>query len=239
MSRSATFFIFILFCASSLMGQPVFSGSFLMSFKSPANNAVEEPMLWNIESRSDGARMAMEIQDTMRRKGVSKRVVFNPNDSTWTMLMSFGNVKQGSRIHRADLFRNPVKEQTLKIKSTTVKRTIAGYHCKKMIAESKNYTSEIWITKEFNFDICLLYKLLSHCSMINEVVRKGDWFKQKVADGMIMEITSVKKATAESYTVSISSVMPNEINPALFTTKDFRIAEIPEGQNCGVATEEK
>ncbi len=221
-----------------LHGQQTFNGSFLMTFTLSEPITDNPPMLWNIESAANGGRMAMELQDDMIKKGVSKRVLFNPKDSTWTMLMSFNNVKQGARIHRADMFREKKGSAKFSVTTAQTKRIIEGYHCVKVITESKNYRAEIWITKELKFDVCRIYKLLNHCSMINDIVRKGDWFNSNLY-GMILEVTSTNKSTGQSYSMSISSLKLNEITSSLFTTKDFRISDIPEGQNCGIALDEK
>src|SRR5262245_7635112 len=86
---SVIFLVQLGFC--KVEAQSRFQGSFIMSFEaveSRAGNA-NHPMLWNIETDREESRMAMEIQDSMQRKGVSKRVLFNPLDSTWTMLIEF------------------------------------------------------------------------------------------------------------------------------------------------------
>ena len=214
-----SFFIFLAMMNSiSLKGQHPFYGSFIMSFNSQIEMGENPPMLWNIEQQSSGGMMAMELQDEMIKKGVSKRVLFNPKDSTWTMLMSFNNVKQGARIHRAEMFREKHDQKKITVTASTEKKMIDGFSCRKIITESKNYRAEIWVTKDLNFDICNIYKLLNHCSMMNDYVRKGDWFDCRIK-GMILEVTSTKKLTAESYTLNISSVKVNEIDSSLFITK--------------------
>lgn len=226
-------------CVFESQAQQVFSGSFLMSVKSPSMNSDDPPMLWNIERASSGEKMAMELQDEMRKKGVSKRVVFNPGDSTWTMLMSFNNVKQGSRIHRSEMYRQLPEEKKIKTTLTKEKRKIEGYDCKRLVVESKNYKADLWFTEELKFNVCRIYKLLSHCAMMNDVFRRGDWFYSQIAKGMIVEVTSLKKSTGEYYTLNITEIKPGVIDPLLFTTKDFRISDIPEGQNCALPAEEK
>ena len=186
-------FLFVVMMTSfTLKGQHIFQGSFIMSFKSSSDKGEDPPMLWNIKPALRGGEMAMELQDEMLKKGVSKRVLFNPKDSTWTMLMSFNNVKQGSRMHRAEMFRKKSVDRKIKTSVTAEQRTIDGYKCKKWIAESKNHKAEIWITETLRFDVCNLYKLLNHCSMMSDSVRKGDWFNVLYFRGMIMEVTSKK-----------------------------------------------
>lgn len=58
----------IMLCVFESQAQQVFSGSFLMSVKSPSMNSDDPPMLWNIERASSGEKMAMELQDEMRKK---------------------------------------------------------------------------------------------------------------------------------------------------------------------------
>jgi len=191
-------------------------------------------MILNIQPESGGGKMAMEIQDEMKKKGVDKRVLFNPQDSTWTMLMEYVNTKIGTRIHAAAMFRDSTKVSKMKMKSSAARRTIAGYSCKKIILESDAYRSEVWLTNQFNFDLCYLYKLMNHCGLMSEYVRHGDWFTWKNSRGMIIEVTSANKKSGESYTMNISMIKPGIINESLFNTKGFKISEIPEGQNCGV-----
>ena len=227
-------YIVFLICQSTLVfSQTTFQGSFLMSFKSSGDSTSDVPLFWNVQSTANGGKTVMEIEDGMRSKGVSKRVLFNPTDSTWIMLMEIGNIKQGTRIHRAAMYRDTTKEVKTKMVSTRLKRAINGYNCKKIIIETKEYLTELWITDQINYSICNSYKLLCHCGMINENVRKGDWFERKNLKGMILEITSKNKITRESYSVFISELKPNFISPKLFDLSGYKLSDIPEGQNCG------
>ena len=229
--------ITLLICFSGILsGQNPFFGSFVMSFK-VAESTRDEPLLWIIEPVADGGKMALEIQDEMKNKGVSKRVLFNPADSTWTMMIEFNKIKQGSRIHAAMMYHDTVKRNELKRKITKERRNIGGYRCKKIIIESEKFIADVWVTDQVKFDLCNVYRLLSHCGMMSEFVRKGDWYFSKNLNEMIMEVTSIKKSTGELYTMSILMMKPGDTNESFFTTDGFKIADIPEGLNCGVVME--
>ena len=75
--------------------------------------------------------------------------------------------------------------------------------------------------------------------MMNEYVRKGDWFLFETKKQMILEVTSKSKLTGDAYTLQITDIHPEEINPHFFETNGFRISDIPEGQNCGVVLKEE
>ncbi len=137
------------------------------------------PLLWYIEKKSTGGKMALEIQDEMILKGVSKRVLFDPVDSLWTMLIEFNDNRQGTRIHAASMFRDTAIAKIIKITRTKEKRNIEGYKCNKIILESNRYISELWVTEQIRFNLGYIYKLLSHCGMMSDMVRKGDWFTEK------------------------------------------------------------
>ena len=225
----------LIFAFNVNYGQEIFNGSFLMTFAS-STNAGDYPMLWNVEPDSTGGRMALEIQDEMTRKGISKRILFNPSDSTWTMLMEYNKVKQGSRIHAADMYRpktKKVKQKKITKTLTNSRKRIEGYTCKKIVLESEDYYSEIWYTESLKFDLAKIYNLLSHCGMISDFVKTGEWYKSEKFPGMILEVFSQNKSTEEFYTLTLSQLKPGQINESFFTTAGFRISDIPEGQNCG------
>jgi len=219
-------FAFYVFTAHA---QEVFRGSFVMSFEFPSSQGKSEPpFLWNI----DGSKMAMEIQDEMKNKGVSKRVLFDPADSSWVMSISYNKVKQATRIHAAAMFRDSITHELPVVKKTRLTKMISGYPCRLYKMESSLYSAECWFTGAIEFDIGNICKLLQHCGMMSAMVGKGDWFYREQKKGMILEVKSTSKKSGESYTMLISSLEQNAVNPALFSLDGFKISEIPEGQNC-------
>jgi hypothetical protein len=228
--------ILLLFAFLPVFGQKAFEGSFLMSFQS-AESDKEFPLLWNIKNDSTGEKMALQVKDEMVKKGVVKRVVFIPVDSTWTMLISFNKIKQGTRVHGAAMYRDTMKHRDFSVLSTRETKIIDGYHCKKIIVESEKFTADVWVTKEINFDLCKIYRITSHCGMMNDIVRKGDWFNNRKLKSMVLEVVSTEKKTGQSYSIKISQISP-AIDPSQFDTENFKIADIPEGENCGVELKE-
>lgn len=214
-----------------ISAQKPFQGSFLMSFNS-AEPDKDSPLLWNIRLDSTGGEMALQVQDNMLKKGVNKRVLFKPADSTWTMLINFNKVKQGTRIYAAAMFRDTSKHRPVTVRKLKDEKIISGYLCKKLTVESEKYFAEVWYTNEIKFDMCGIYRLLSHCGMMSEVVRKGDWFMNRKLKTMVLEATSTNKKTGLFYTMIISGIN-SLIDQSFFDLNGFKISEIPEGENCG------
>jgi hypothetical protein len=207
-----------------------------MSFTSE-DASKDVPLLWTIRKAEQGGGLALQIQDPMMSKGVNKRIIFTPTDSTWTMLISFNKIKQGTRIHAAAMFRDTVKQTKVTIRETKEEKKIEGYKCKKLTIDSEKYKEDVWYTEQINFDLCGVYRLLSHCGMMSDVVRAGDWFMTRSLQFMIMEATSFNKSTRQEYTMKITGVTKS-IDYSFFDIDNFKIAEIPEGQNCGVELKE-
>jgi hypothetical protein len=217
---------------TGLFAQKTFSGTFLMTFTSTQKDK-DFPLLWTVEKPEQGSNLALQIQDPMMNKGVSKRVVFNPKDSIWTMLISFNKIKQGTRIHAAAMYRDTVKQRRVTIRTMKEFKYIEGYKCQKITIDSDKYLDEVWITEKIDFDLCSVYRLISHCGMMSDVVRKGDWFMTRSIRNMILEAKSSNKSSHETYTMHITGINKS-IDFSYFDMQDFKIADIPEGQSCGV-----
>ena len=235
--EKACFLAFYVFLPCLSLAQADFSGSFLMSFESTGSEKQEPSLSWNVHSTKSDHKMVMEIKDEMNKKGVSKRVLFDPADSTWIMMMAYNNVKQAVRVHASSMFRDSVPPKKVVFKKTNIEKVIEGYKCKKYTLESENYFSEIWVTEQVEFNLNKVYTLLSHCGMTGDLVRKGDWFRQKKIRGMILEVRTTNKSTGSNYTVKITQIKSGIIEEALFKLTGFRISDIPEGQNCGAVLE--
>jgi hypothetical protein len=229
-------FLVIGFFSLPACAQKDFGGSFMMSFKyTPERSKASDSLLWNI----DNGKMVLEIQDEMKKKGVSKRVLFNPSDSTWTMGMEFSKVKQATRIHAASLFSDSSEHKKITVKTTGHKSPVSGFNCHEVLIESDEYKSVLWIADDLNFNLSRLYKMLAHCGMMGDLVGKGDWFLWKPKKGMVLQANVTKKLTGESYTMTISGLTNAITNPSLFSLTGYRISDIPEGQHCGPITDGK
>jgi hypothetical protein len=55
---------------------------------------------------------------------------------------------------------------------------------------------------------------------------------------MILEVNSVAKHTNTSYSIKISEIKQGVVLNDYFDTSNFKISEIPEGQNCGVVIDD-
>ena len=229
-SKTATLFLLLIFQTFYSQGQPSFKGSFMMTFSSPQEKIKDQPpMFWNVDS----GKVMMEIQDEMYKKGVSKRILFTPADSTWTMIMHLNKVKEAVRVHANAMFRDTMKQQKINVKTTSEKKIIAGYSCKKVIIESDSSYDTAWITSEINFNLSKFYKLLCHCGLMGEYAEKGSWYLMKKPKGMVLEVTSKNKSNGHTGTLTISQIQPGVISKKLFDLEGFRFSDIPEGQNCG------
>jgi hypothetical protein len=215
-----------------------FNGSFLMTFSSEKDYS-DYPMRWYAHNSSSEKKIAMEVQDEMIVKGVSRRILFDNADSTWTMLIAFNSIKQATRIRVASVFSDTMFQKKIKIIKTKESKILSGYKCRKIITESAGYTTEIWMTEDIKFDMLTIYKLLSHCGMLSDNVKKGDWYKAIGLHGMAIQVMSINKISGDAYTMRISEIKTNDIRPEFMSLTGFRISDIPEGQSCGIAVEEK
>ncbi len=224
------FFLCSVFIANA---QQPFKGSFLTTF---AFNTQENmpPLLWNV----DGDKIAIEIQDTMKRKGVTRRILFNAADSTWLMCMEFNDVKQATRMRTKNMAGKEKKLNTKNLKTISRKNKIQNYYADKMAYQTKNGADTMLITEEHNFDFPKHYELLCHCGLVNISLRKGNWYGLKNKKGMVVYAKSTDKKTGNTYAVTVSEIKPGQVNPALFSTTGFKITDIPEGQSCGPMTKE-
>ena len=223
----------LIIACNHTIAQQVFRGSFLMSFAFSTKENMP-PLLWNVE----GEKIAIEIQDTMKQKGVTRRILFNAKDSTWTMCMEFNDVKQGTRMRTKKMAGKEVAFKPAQLKSLQTFEIIDIYTATSMVYKTPTVTDSLAVIQEYNFDLPKYYTMLSHCGLVNISLRKGNWYNNKKNKGMIVRAKSIDKKTNTHYTVTITKIKQGDINPALFSTKGYKITDIPEGQSCGPMTKE-
>lgn len=221
-----------IFSVVNSFAQQTFDGSFVMTFINVnGNDTLYSPLLWC----KKGKRIAIEIQDKGKLRGISQRVLIDPADSTWSMILDASNAKNAARVHAAKMFRDTITTQLFKVTRTSSSKNISGFTCKKTIIESRQFKTELWITEQLNFNLGAVYRIIEHCGMMSSYIPKGDWCWWNNKKGMVIQVIVFDKATSKNYKMSLSAIKAGKVDNNLFDLKNFVIAEIPEGQHCGIS----
>ena len=227
-------FIPFLFCLTAKC-QTQFQGSFLMKFSTTyANTEDLYSLTWTIDRSFNSERMAMEIEDEMKKRGVNKKVIYNFSDSSWTMAMSIKDIKQGTKMGAKMMYKDSCKSKEIKIKRFKNNEIISGKEFKKIIIQKDEYDTELWITNQYNYDISKMYELLLHNGLMNPILKKGKWYEYHIKKGMIVKVKTINKTTGENYSFTIENIKQGAINQSIFDLRGYKISVIEEGQNCGV-----
>jgi hypothetical protein len=221
----------------SVNAQTKFEGDFLFKWNSSLVSNTEYPLLCHVKNETSGNKLAIEILDDLRSKGVKKSILFDPADSTWTMLISINNLKMGTSVKRGAIFRDRKKEPSIKIKRLNINKKINGYTCREIVLESNAFMTSIWITNQFSFETETLFSLLAHCGVLENLKSECDWQTWSPGKGMILRVDSKNKKTNELISLNISEIKTHKVDDFVFSKEGYKISIIPEGQNCGVVKE--
>ena len=215
-------------------GQVAFEGTFQMNFNTSTNIKSDlGALIWSIDKPGKGNRVAMEIEDEMKKKGVNKRVLFDFNDSSWTMVMAIKNIRQGTKIMSRKMYRDSCSIKKINKKEVKEPEIISGLKCKKIIITNAGFESEVWITDQYNYDLSKMYELMLHCGLMDPMLKKGKWYEYHIRKkGMIIKVRTQNKETGENYSLQIDHIRPGNISPIAFDLKDYKISIIEEGKNC-------
>lgn len=116
-----------------------------------------------------------------------------------------------------------------KITKTNEKRTIDGYSCTKIIAETDEVTSDIWLTQEAGLSYSDLYKIFNS--------RKGTpgadkaLLSLKGVSGFPIEIVSKDKAKSEDVTIRIKDINRTKTDPKFFSIDGYKLMDMRKSGN--------
>ena len=215
--RTLVVFVFIIMLSS--FREDGFEGRFTISVTSEEFDPVT--MAWTTK---DNLAM-MDLGTDQSAKGVPKQLLLNTSDTTVSLLMSFGNYKRGTKLV-------PVK-----IRKHQETKRIGSHTAQRVTMDSKEYFSELWITPELSVDIFILYRMMTHCSLINRLALNGDWY-QSGMPGTPLEIATRNKKTGKRYLVKVENLTAAAVASSVFDLAGYKISEIAPGQNCGTMVPE-
>ena len=111
-----------------------------------------------------------------------------------------------------------------KITSTKEVRTIDGYKCTKIIAESDEETSDIWLTQEAGLSYNELYKIFN--STKNTPGARRSLPSLKNVQGFPIEIITKDKAKDRNVTIRIKNISRAKTDPQMFSMDGYKVVDM-------------
>lgn len=112
-----------------------------------------------------------------------------------------------------------------KITKTGETKTIDGYLCEKIIAETEESKSVMWITKDLGLQYGDLYKIIASGNN-GPQAQSGNLPAMKEMNGFPIEMEVTTKKKAETVTIRIKNISKAPINSATFSTEGYQIMDM-------------
>lgn len=232
---------FLLFCLmSSGQNNPSkkFAGSFLIDLKSTISDQ-NFPMRCFTDLNQKERKDVIEIIDDQHGKGILKRVMINYVDSNWTTTIGFNDIKQGTRVHDRLMFRDSCKSVLMKFKKEEKQEVVNNLACQRYSYRNDSLEIFVWLSKAFNYDVTVPITMLMHSGIISREFKNKLWQHLHFKVGMIVKVNVRDRKNKTEQTIEIKEIKPGQIDQKMLSLTGYRIADIPEGQNCGVLETEK
>jgi hypothetical protein len=169
-----------------------------------------------------GSKMAMEPQ--MGEAG-SMRYIMDNSENRQYMLMENNGQKMAMMIDPFDAVQKTAEQaKDPKITVTRESRSIDGYQCKKVIAETEEVVTEIWMAESAGLNYQQLYKIFNSTKGTPGPRRAMPDLKD--IKGFPIEIISKDKAKAETVTIRIKDIKPNTTDAALFSMDGYKVVDM-------------
>ncbi len=154
------------------------------------------------------------------------RVLIDNNANKQFMLMEHNGQKMAMSIPASEIEKAGEKTNEPKITVTKDVKTINGYKCTRIIAETQETISDVWVTSESGLNYSDLYKIFSSSKGHSGASRSLPQLKN--VKGFPIEIISTDKTKDESVTVRIKNINRAKPDPEIFSMDGFKVMDMPK-----------
>ena len=205
---------------SSLSAQN-FEGSYLMHVEN-----VKQKKTAEMQFSFKGDKTCMEMI-TMKNAG-KLRTIFDKKEQTMTILVDKDGTNKIAMVRKMpDASEMESKEGTdPKITVTNETKTIEGYTCKKVIAESDGSTTEMWITNELGLTYSDMFGMMSagRGPASNMSMNMHNY---KDVKGIPLEMHVSNKTKPDGDTIiTIKNIKKSAVDASLFDTTGYQMMDM-------------
>ena len=179
-----------------------------------------EPFVMKVSA--SGTKMIMEPQQ-MAPQGNMKFLIDNAASKQY-MLMDMNGQKMAMAFDMKDFEKASESKTPPKVTITKEARTIDNYKCTKVIVESDEEISDIWITEDVGMQYSEFFKMMSSAKNANPATSIPEL---KNVKGFPIEIVSKHKTKNTTTTVKIREISKTPVNPEIFSMKGYQVMATP------------
>jgi hypothetical protein len=189
---------------------------------------VKEPMDITYYFLNGEVLMKPQVRDKESGKEADLGILFKPQQQVFFILMSGTNGKMAMRktYDNINEMLDTTKIERPKITQTNETKTINGYLCHKVIAETSAAIIDMWVTNDLKFS---LGKLMAYSKM-----NMGRGRKQAATDngwgnvkGASLETVVKDKAKGSTSTILVKEISTERPSASLFDITDYQVMEMP------------
>lgn len=182
---------------------------------------MKEPML--MKFYSSGTKMVIKPQ-IAGAGGMS--VLLDEATKKQYLMMDNAGQKMAMVMNYTDQMNKATETATeTKVTVTNETKTIDGYKCKKIIAESAESKSDIWLTEDFGMNYADLYKIMS-ASGNGPQGKQNQLPAMKDVKGFPVEMVVNYKAKQETVNIRIKNISKAEISPSMFSLEGYQMMDM-------------
>lgn len=207
--------IITIVCSSiSLSAQDL---SFTVSIVSDKN---KDPMIMKVAA--SGTKMVMEPQQ-MTPQGTMKFLVDNTTSKQY-MLVDANGQKMAMAFDMNDFGKTNESKTPPKITITKETRTVDGYKCTKVIAETDDQLTDMWTTEAVGMQYADFSKMMASAQKQNPYASVPELKNMK---GFPVEIVTTDKKSKSVTTINIRDISKAPVSPEVFSMKGYQVMDVP------------
>lgn len=212
----------VLFAITSALNAQKFTGSFMWHME---NIQKKNTMDMKITVGS-GDKSCMEIiTGTMAGKF---RTIFDKKEKTMTMLVEKEGMEKMAMVRKMNDAADLAGKEPKDFKITTAEETkmIDGYNCKKVIVETNETNSEMWMTEDINLNYSETFSMINRGNgPASSAAPQMENYKD--LKGSPLEMTFTNKKTGSVSHIWITDIVKEKVDESFFDTSSYKVYDMP------------
>jgi len=217
--------VLVALAAVGLRAQDTFNGHMVLNI---SGTDLKESMDVTYYFLNGEVLMKPQIRDKEKGKDAELGILFKPQQQVFFILMGGKDGKMAMRktYDNINEMLDTTKIEHPKITQTNETKTINGYLCRKVIAETSTATMDMWVTNDLKFS---LGKLMAYSNMNMGKGRKqassgNGWGNVK---GASLETVVTSKENGSVSTILVKEISTDSPSASLFDMTEYQIMEMP------------